>query len=195
MRSYYKLLLVMAFFILSACNSSEQLKPIKEESIDFDIKTAIQMVEKKEKIIIDLALREKVSITEYEELEKSFDEEFGKYSKDILSIFFLNTMESVPESESGMYVIQDTFYPTVFHEGITVTNAVIDKSYYENEFFNVTSLRIMEEYVGDDEKLKDWKREYIFTPNEDGEWEVHGFSGVMNFLGEEYSMNYLELKK
>lgn len=79
----------MAFFILSACNSSEQLKPIKEESIDFDIKTAIQMVEKKEKIIIDLALREKVSITEYEELEKSFDEEFGKYSKDILSIFFL----------------------------------------------------------------------------------------------------------
>lgn len=58
----------MFFFILSACKSSEQLKPIKEESIDFDIQTAIQMVEQKEKIIIDLALREKVSIMDYEEL-------------------------------------------------------------------------------------------------------------------------------
>lgn len=91
MRSFYKSLpiMIMAFFILSACNSSEKLKPIiKEESIDFDIKTAIQMVEKKEKIIIDLALREKVSITEYEELEKSFNEEFGDYANDILSMFF-----------------------------------------------------------------------------------------------------------
>ena len=31
--------------------------------------------------------------------------------------------------------------------------------------FNQTRLSIEEKYVGDDEKLKDWKREYIFTPN------------------------------
>jgi len=197
MRRFYMTLLIMVVFILSACHSSKQLMPIKEERIDFDIKTAIEMVEKKEKIIIDLALREKVSIMDYEELEKTFTEEFGNYAKEILSMFFVNTMDSKPESESesGMYRIQDTFYPTVFHKGINVTNAVIDKSYYENEFFNQTRLSIKEEYVGDDEKLKDWKREYIFTPNEDGEWEIHGFSGVMNFLGEEYKMNYLEFKK
>ncbi|WP_136605573.1 hypothetical protein [Paenibacillus dokdonensis] len=192
MRRFYSFVLIMIILFLSACQSSEQLKPIKEETIDFDINTAIEMVEKKEKMIIDLALREKVSKLEYGELEKSFTEEFGDHVKDILSILFINNMDSDPESD--MYVQQNTLYPTVFHKGISITNAVIYKSYFENEFFNQTRLSIKEEYVGDDEKLKDWKREYIFTPNKNGKWELNGFSGVMNFSGEDYNMNYLELK-
>ncbi|MGX4584566.1 hypothetical protein [Paenibacillus chitinolyticus] len=193
MRRFRLILLIMVILFLSACQSSEQLKPIKEETIDFDINTAIEMVEKKEKMIIDLALREKVSKLEYKELEKSFTEEFGDHAKDILSILFINNADSDPESD--MYVQQNTLYPTVFHKGITITNAVIYKSYFENEFFNQTRLSIKEEYVGDDEKLKDWKREYMLTPNKNGEWELNGFSGVMNFLGEDYNMNYLELKR
>lgn len=39
------------------------------------------MIEKKEKIIIYLALREKVSKLENKELEKSFTEEFGVHAK------------------------------------------------------------------------------------------------------------------
>lgn len=193
MKKSYLFLLILVVLFLSACQSSEQLKPIKEETIDFDINTAIEMVEKKEKMIIDLALREKVSKLEYKELEKSFTEEFGGHAKTILSILFIHNMDSDPESD--MYVQQDTLYPTLFHEGITITNAVVYKSYFENEFFNQTRLSIEEKYVGDDEKLKDWKREYIFTPNKNGEWELNGFSGVMNFLGEDYNMNYLELKR
>lgn len=193
MRRLYLFLFIMVILILSACQSPEHVKSIKEEIIDFDINIAIEMVEKKEKMIIDLALREKVSNLEYKELEKSFTEEFGVYAKDILTILFNNNMDS--DSESDMYVQQNTLYPTVFHKGITITNAVIYKSYYENEFFNQTRLSIKEEYVGNDEKLKDWKREYIFTPNQNGEWELNGFSGVMNFLGEDYNMNYLELKR
>lgn len=193
MKKSYLFLLIIVFLFLSACQSSEQLKPIKEETIDFDINTAIEMVEKKEKMIIDLALREKVSKLEYKELEKSFTEEFGGHAKEILSILFIHNMDSDPESD--MYVQQNTLYPTLFHKGISITNAVVYKSYYENEFFNQTRLSIEEEYVGDDEKLKDWKREYIFTPNKNGEWELNGFSGVMNFLGEDYNMNYLELKR
>lgn len=193
MRRFYLFSLIMFILFLSACQSSEQIKPIKEESIDFDINTAFEMVEKKEKMIIDLALREKVSILEYKELEQSFTEEFGVHAKEILSILFINNMDSDPESD--MYVQQNTLYPTVFHKGITITNAVINKSYFENEFFNQTRLSIREEYVGDDEKLKDWNREYIFTPNNNGEWELDGFSGVMNFLGDDYNMNYLKLKR
>jgi uncharacterized protein YcfL len=193
MRRFYLVLFIMVISFLSACQSSEQLKPMKEETINFDINTAIEMVEKKEKLIIDLALREKVSKLEYKELEKSFAKEFGVHAKDILSILFINNMDSDPES--NMYVQQNTLYPTVFHKGITISNAVIYKSYFENEFFNQTRLSIKEEYVGDDEKLKDWKREYIFTPNKNGEWELNGFSGVMNYLGEDYNMNYLELKR
>jgi len=54
---------------------------------------------------------------------------------------------------------------------------------------------LKEEYNGDDEKLKGWEREYIFTLNENGEWRFNGFSGEVNFLGEDYNMNYLELKR
>ena len=45
-------------------------------------------------MIIDLALREKVSKLEYKELEKSFTEEFGVHAKDILSILFIHNMDS-----------------------------------------------------------------------------------------------------
>ncbi|ACT01495.1 hypothetical protein [Paenibacillus sp. JDR-2] len=185
-------LTILVILFLSACHSSKQLKPIKEETIDFDINTAIEMIEKKEDMIIDIASREKVSKLEYKELEKSFTEEFGDHAKDILSILFINNMDSDPGSDK--FIQQNTLYPTVFHKGITITNAVIYKSYFENEFFNQTRLSIKEEYVGDDEKLKNWKREYIFTPNKNGDWELNGFSGVMNFSGEEYNMKYLELK-
>lgn len=193
MRRFYLLLLITVTLFLSSCQSSEQLKPIKEETIDFNINTAIEMVEKKEKMIIDLAMREKVSKQEYMELEKTFTEEFGVYSKDILSILFSHNMDAAPESD--MYVQKNTLYPTILHKGITITNASIYKSYYENEFLNNTRLSIKEEYVGDDEKLKDWEREYFFTPNQNGVWELNGFSGEMNFLGEDYSMSYLELKR
>ncbi|RED63303.1 hypothetical protein [Cohnella lupini] len=191
MRSY-KYLFILVVLLLSACQSSEQLKPIREETIDFDMKVANEMVEKKETMIIDLALREKVSIKEYEELEKSLTAEFGSHAREILTILFNHNSDSEPTSD--MYIQQNTLYPTVFHEGITITNAVIYKSYYENEFYNETRLSIKEEYMGDDEKLKDWKREYIFIPNENGEWKLNGFSGVMNFLGEDYNMNYLVLR-
>ncbi|GAA0391175.1 hypothetical protein [Paenibacillus motobuensis] len=193
MRRSSLFLLIMVILLLSACQSSEQIKPIKEETIDYDIITATEMVEKKEKMIIELALREKVSKLEYKELEESFTKEFGVHAEDILSMLFIHNMDADPESD--MYVNQNTLYPTVFHKGITITNAVISKSYYENEFFNHTSLSIKEEYVGDDEKLKDWNREYIFTLNKNGEWELYGFSGVMNLSGEDYNMNYLELMR
>ncbi|KOP67325.1 hypothetical protein AMS62_20295 [Bacillus sp. FJAT-18019] len=193
MRRSHLFLLIIIILFLSACQSSKQLKPIKEETMDFDLNTAIEMVEKKEKMIIDLALREKVTKLEYKELEKSFTEEFGDHAERILSILFIHNMDAGPEAD--MYVQQNTLYPTVFHKGINITNAVLYKSYFENEFFNQTRLTIKEEYVGDDEKLKDWEREYIFTPNKNGDWELNGFSGVMNFLGEDYNMNYLELKR
>lgn len=193
MRRVCFFLLSMIVLLLSACQSSEQMKPIKEETIEFDLNTAIEMVKRKEKMIIDLALREKVSKQEYQELEKSFTEEFGDHSKDILSMLFTHNMDSDPESDR--YIQQNTLYPTIFHTGVTITSAVIYKNYFENEFFNETRLSIKEEYVGDDEKLKDWNREYIFTPNQNGEWELYAFSGVMNFLGEDYHMNYLELNR
>ncbi|WP_223869298.1 hypothetical protein [Paenibacillus sabuli] len=149
------------------------------------------MVEKKEKLILDLALREKLSDLEYKELEKTLTQAFGSHSRDILSIFIIHNMDEQAGSDRA---VQTTLYPTVFHQGITITRAVVEKRDFENAFFNETRLIITEEYVGDDEKLKDWTRDYIFTPNQNGDWELSGFSGVMNFMGEDFNMDYLALK-
>ncbi|MCR8656489.1 hypothetical protein [Paenibacillus endoradicis] len=189
MRALSISLLIIVVVILSGCNSSEQLKPIKEETIDFDIKTAIEMVEKKEKLILDIALRENLSKIDYDQAEKALTEEFGDRGEEILTMFIINDMDSI----SDTYVMAETFYPTVFHEGIVVTDASIYKSYYEYESLNMTRLSIKEEYIGDDEKLKGWNREYIFDQNEEGQWEFHGFSGTVNLMGEDYDMGYLEL--
>lgn len=195
MRRFYLPLLIIVILFLSACQSSEQEKLVKEETINFNINTATEMVKKKENMIIDVALREKVSKLEYKELEKSFTKEFGSNADIVLSILFTHDMDADPESD--MYIQQNTLYPTVFHEGVTITNAVVHKSYFENEFFNRTETRlsIMEEYDGDDEKLKDWKREYLFTSDKNGVWKFNGFSGEVNFLGDDFNMHYLELKR
>ena len=94
MRRSSLFLLIMVILLLSACQSSEQIKPIKEETIDYDIITATEMVEKKEKMIIELALREKVSKLEYKELEESFTKEFGVHAEDILSMLFIHNMDA-----------------------------------------------------------------------------------------------------
>jgi|GEM_PF-1822092 hypothetical protein len=185
--------IMIVTLLVSACRSSEQIKPIKEETIDFDMNTAIRMIEKKEQMIIDIASKDKVSNMEYQELEKSFAQEFGDHAKDILSILFIHNMDADPEADKD--VQQNMLYPTVFHKGVTITSAVVYKSYFENEFFNQTKLTIKEQYDGEDAKLKGWEREYLFTPNTDGEWELTGFSGEMNFSGDDYHLNYLELKK
>ena len=146
MKTLLNTLLIIVVLMFSGCNSSEQIKPIKSESIDFDIGAAIEMVKKKEKLILDVALRESLSTIDYDQAEKALTEEFGDRGKEILSMFIISDMDSI----SDTYVMSDTFYPTVFHEGITITQAVIDKVYYEYESLNMTRLSIKEEYSGED---------------------------------------------
>lgn len=188
MRKITMFILVM-MLALSACSSSGQLKPIKEETIEFDLATASKMVKEKEKLIIDVAFKDSITLEEYETYKKLFNEAFGEHGER-----FLFSWIRIDENNE-VYLHGKSFYPTVFHQGVDITGAVVYKSYYENEFFNRTSLRITVEYLGDDAKLKGWKRAYIFTENNEGKWELDGFSGKMNFTGEGFDMNYLELKE
>ncbi len=75
---------VITSFSLFACNSSEQIKPIKEETIDFDLVAATEMAETKEKLIVDLSLKEKITQTEFQQIEKTFSEHFGQHVSAIL---------------------------------------------------------------------------------------------------------------
>lgn len=186
------LFLIILIIILTGCKTDEEIKPIKEENIDFDIDIATEMIKRKEELVIQLSMKETVSKKEYDEFEKAFTAEFGEHGRRFLEMFIILGSEKV--TKSGSYLIQETLYPTVFHKGITITDAVIHKSYYENKFFNETRLRIKQEYTGDDNELEGWKREFVFTKSEDGKWEIHGFSGKMNFVGENFSMQYLEFE-
>ncbi|ADU32211.1 hypothetical protein [Evansella cellulosilytica] len=185
-------LLIFTTVILTGCATSEEIKPIMEENIDFDINTATEMIKEKEELIIELAMKETVTKKEYDEYEEAFTEQFGQHAQSFLEMFIILGSEN--ETETGTYLIQETLYPTVFHKGIAITDAVIYKSYYENEFFNETRLMIKQEYTGDDNELEGWKREYVFDESEDGDWEIHAFSGEMNFVGDDFSMQYLEFE-
>ncbi|OIJ15206.1 hypothetical protein BKP35_04995 [Anaerobacillus arseniciselenatis] len=179
-------------FSLVVCNSSDQIKPLKEETADFDLTVATEIVKSKEKLIVDLSLKEKITQTEFQQLQNTLEEQFGQHARTILSIFIPYDVDN--EMPSEILLTEETFYPTVFHKEVEVTKAVIHKSYYENEIFNETSLRITQDYVGKDENLLDWQREYIYTKNTDDEWELYSFSGVLNFAGEPYNAEYLPLE-
>ncbi|NGZ77701.1 hypothetical protein [Saccharibacillus alkalitolerans] len=92
--------------LLTACRSSQRIEPLSEEIIDFDRNTAVEMVKKKEKMVIDLALKEKVTKLEYEALEKTLAKEFGDQASVILSIFFIEDLDTDPDSEMVEHWIQ-----------------------------------------------------------------------------------------
>ncbi|MRX73907.1 hypothetical protein GJU40_17365 [Bacillus lacus] len=184
--------MMIAAGLLSSCNNSEKMVPIEEETLHYDRNRAAEIIKEKEELILQLAMKKTISGLEYREFEKAFSEEFGQHAQLFLKMFVSENSEN--SRAHDVLPIEETFYPTLFHKEIALTDAVVHSSYYEDEFLHSTYLSIKQAYTGDDDMLENWEREYIFSQNEAGEWEIHGFSGVMNFTGEEYNMHYLELK-
>ena len=56
-------------------------------------------------------------------------------------------------------------YPTIYHKGIQVTSATITDTFYDDDYLNSTKLSIIEKYTGNDPKLTNWYREYVFEKN------------------------------
>lgn len=100
-------------------------------------------------------------------------------------------VDAAPDADQKINA--DMLYPTVFHEGVTITSSTVHTVEYE-ETLRLTTLTVKEEYNGDDERLKGWNREYTFEPDENEEWQLQGFSGTMNFTGDDYKMDDLGLK-
>ena len=185
--------LIAIVLVLTACQSSQQsLQPTQQETVDFDRTAATEMVEKKERMIMDAASKGTFTKQEYDELEKAFTEEFGDRAQDFLSMLFITDLDAAPDTDRK--INENMLYPTVFHEGVNLTSATVNKVEYEENMLNQTTLTVKEEYDGNDEKLQGWHREYIFEPDENEKWQLKSFSGTMNFSGEDYTMDYLELK-
>jgi hypothetical protein len=186
------ILIIICSLSIYSCRNSREVKVIKEEVFDFDLTTAAKMIEDKERLIVEVSLKKRVTPTEFEEIKNTFTEEFGEHAENILSIFFGSGVQS--EVKTDMYIEQNTFYPTAFHKGIDIKSASIHNIYYEYEAFNTSYLEITEKYRGEDKMMEEWERTYIFRKDEEGQWGLYTFSGTMNFAGEGFNAKYLEFK-
>lgn len=77
---------------------------------------------------------------------------------------------------------------------VEVVSAKVENKYYDDEFLNTSILPIREEYTGKDKKLDGWYREYYYQKDDNGNWKFSNFGGQVNFLGDGFKSDYLELK-
>jgi hypothetical protein len=187
------IVIIMSILYLVSCKSLGQMKLVSEETMDYDIESAVKVVEEKERLILDLSLKEKITPDELFLIQRVFDREFAFNGADILAVFVGSAARK--EVSSDVYIEQNTFYPTIFHECIEVTGAVIHNEFFEASYFNTTTLVIDMEYNGDDERMQGWQRTYTFERNRDGGWELDSYSSILNFEGEEFNAQYLDYKE
>ncbi len=147
------------------------------------------MVKQGDSIIAEMALRDTVTRTEFGDYMQRLEDIYGDNMK-WAELFFKN--EEYENSEVDTLTLRkDMFYPTLLHQGIEVFSAKVENSYYDNDFFDQSFLTVRIAYSGDDSKLKDWYREYLYTKNTDGRWKFYGFGGVMNFAEDGFTADYL----
>ena len=189
------IVLIIFSLILSSCTSdNNKIEPIKTETVDFDMQIAKQMIEKGEKIISNIAVKEKVSRQEYNEFLRNVADAYDGYKEMQWEYMFFYNNEFENTNIDTLRLQGNMFYPTIYHQGIEIVSAKVTNTYYQNEFFNTSILTIREEYLGQDSKIKDWFREYIYKNDDKGNWIFHTFSGTVNLSGENFTPAYLTFK-
>ncbi len=184
-------LLTITIVTFVSCGNGNP-KPIKSESLDYDCTAAAQMVMQGDSILAKMALRDTVTRTEFDDYMKRLKDIYGEDVK-WAELFFKN--EEYENSETDTLTLKkDVFYPTLLHQGIEVVSAEVENTCYDNDFFNQSLLTIKIAYSGEDSKLQDWYREYLYTKDADGQWRFYGFGGVMNFTEDGFTADYLKLK-
>ncbi|HHV09877.1 MAG TPA: hypothetical protein GXX75_06325 [Clostridiales bacterium] len=194
-RSFFVFLII--FFTLTLCsctNTGRQLEPLRTETVDFDINTAAQMVQKGEKIIADISLKDTVTRDEFNQFLAALDEAYNGYEDAQWEYMFFYNEEFEDEQSAVLHLNKDMFYPTIYHKDVEIVSAQIKNEYYQDESFNNSILTIREEYLGEDNKLKGWYRECLYKKNDKDEWVFYAFGGQINFGEEGITSDYLGLK-
>lgn len=197
-RSILVFVFVIFTLMLSSCgNTRNKIEPIKTETADFDIITATQMINKGEKIIAHIAIKDTVSRQEFRQFLRDMDDAYDGYDgydEEQWEYMFFYNNEIEDEQIAMLHLNQDMFYPTIYHEDVEIVSAQIKNTYYKEEYLNTSILTIREEYLGEDSKLEGWYREYLYQKNEEDKWVCNHFGGQINFLGEGFTSDYLKLK-
>ena len=97
----------------------------------------------------------------------------------------------VIEADAVYEILPEMRYPTVYHKGIEVTEAVIRTTTYKKEYsyLDTEQLIVTQSYTGEEPMLKDFERRYIFERDENGEWILEVCSGVIVYsFGDGYEI-------
>jgi hypothetical protein len=186
---------VISILVVSSCASThDKIEPIRIEVVYFDKQTAKQMIEKGDKIISDIAVKDKISRKEYIQFLSKIADAYNGYKDEKWEYMFFYNNEFEDNKIDTLHLNKNVFYPTIYHQDIEVVSAKITNTYYKEKFLNNSLLTIREEYLGGDVKFKDWYREYNYKKDDKGSWVFRNFGGQMNFMGENFTSNYLKLK-
>jgi len=150
------------------------------------------MIAPGEKLIADISVKDSVSRQEFTAFMMSLKKIYRDDTPWVY-MFFDNT-EVENEKLDILRLIADMFYPTIYHEDVEITSASVINRYYEDSSLNTSMLTIKISYLGEDSKLRNWYREYIYTKQPDGSWLFSHFDGQTNFLGDGFKKDYLKLK-
>lgn len=185
-------------FLLSLCSCNyvigSQIEPIKSEVTEFDLLEAKSIIESEvgEKLIADISTKDAVTRQEFDAFLSAMHNEYNDNSPWAL-MFFYNT-EFEDESVNTLHLTKNMFYPTIYHEDIEIVSANVTHTYYEDETLDLVILTIRVEYTGTDSNLKGWYRENMYRKI-DNTWVFDNFGGSqLNFLGDEFTQDYLKLK-
>ncbi|SHO54085.1 hypothetical protein [Anaerocolumna xylanovorans] len=194
-RSFLVFAIICFTLMLCSCvNTGKKVEPLRTETVDFDINTAAQMVEKGEKIIADISLKDTVSRDEFKQFLTDMEDAYDGYKEIQWNYMFFYNDEFEDEHIATLHLNKDMFYPTIYHKDVEIVSAQVKNEYYEDETLNDIILTIREEYLGTDSKLKGWYRESLYKKNEEGKWVFFSFDGQMNFSDEGITSDYLKLK-
>lgn len=175
----------------------QPIEPIEVIREQYDPKLTIELVEHIEQPILYLLSLDEISRDEFESLIQE-SEIISSGLPETAYALLKDGADYDDEQKEVLELNVSYFCPTIFHEGIEITDAYIEYSTYEdtNAYLDSTILYVVEEYCGDDEILKDLNinRTYSFVLKNDSDWVYRGRSGSFNYMGEGLSSTYLPLK-
>lgn len=183
--------ILMVIVLNAACGRQSEIRPIKTETLSFDLDDAVEMLLVLDEPLADISIKDSVSRDEFNEFVASIQRLYHSDYK-FYAMFFSNE-EYEDDTVKELHIKKDVFYPTILHMDIEVTEANIFNSFYEDSSFDTSFLTIVMSYTGNDKNLFGWSKEFIFKKDENN-WEFYSFGGTLNFSGGEFTSSYLPLK-
>lgn len=169
-----------------------------ETVLDFDLALAQSMISDWERNMAWLSTQESLSLDEAKAFQAVMNDTLPGYGTQALHSLFSG--EAGGPFFTKWERLPNLFCPTIFHQGVEVVSAqevqVEEYVLFSSELsLTGSTLTIRVAYLGEDERLTDWYREFLFIRYHDqDEWHFERFGGSMNLSGDEFSPNYLPLR-